>query len=951
MDQGRKLLFAERLRHARGYRGWSQDQLAAFLGTTVNTVSRWERGTMLPSITLQTRLTTLLGLSHAELGLSSADTDRRESPDLPEEHRTLMESPLWQVPFRRNPFFTGRETVLAQLHHQLCRPGSAQALTGMGGLGKTHLALEYAYRYRTSYQAIFWLQAETSDLFLADLGILTERLGLIQPTEHSLQQVLDAWQRWLRTLPGWLVIVDNVEDLSSLSDLLPKPATGALLLTARSPVMGTVAQSIELSPMDQKVGTFFLLRRAKRLAPGSRLRDAAPPLQIQARQIVELLDGLPLALDQAGAYLEETACSLEDYLARYQTERRALLSRRGGILADHPASVSATLALALAQVEATHPEAAELLRFCAFLQADAIPEDLLTAGASELSPPLAQVISHSLALDAAVVTLRQAALLQRQPEERMLSLHRLVQAVLRDQLTEHEQQQWVECAIRVVNRAFPDSADETRWAVCQRYLPQAQACAKWIETWQLHSLASGELVTKLGAYLQEQGAYQQAEAYTRQGLAILCATVGEHHPATAKCYNELGLLRHYQGDVVQAEQYYQQALIIREACFEASHLEIAESLTNLGGLAFSQGRYAEAEALWQRVLDLHLSAKREHHPMTGLALHNLGGAADVQGRLAEAEDLFQRALAIRQQALGATHLHTALTMRCLADVERRQKKYAPAQALHEHVLAIREQALGPDHSYVAASLYDLARVAHDQSEYARAEALYSRALNIRQKILGPSHPRTLDTLQHLAKLHLEQGQDEQALVQAQEVLTRREQSLGVSHHEVAEILAFLATVAECHGAADEAEQLFGRAQMIWEQCFGTEARERMAEWRRYADDLCARRKTSHAGGVQASSAKSTERTRALRATAPGTHSGPREERVPPLTSRERDILALLGSGCSNKQIAEALILAESTVKWHLKILYSKLQVHSRTQAIAVAQRAQLASPDRVSDER
>jgi tetratricopeptide (TPR) repeat protein/DNA-binding CsgD family transcriptional regulator/DNA-binding XRE family transcriptional regulator len=949
MDESRKLLFAEHLRHVRGYRGWSQDQLAAFLGTNANTVSRWERGTMLPSITLQTRLTTLLGLSRSDLGLSSAKA--KEPTDSLVEQSASTSPPLWQVPFRRNPFFTGREAVLAQLHQQLCRPGSVEALTGMGGLGKSHLALEYAYRFRTSYQAIFWLQAETRDLFLADLGLVIERLGLIQPTEHNLQQILAAWQQWLHTHTNWLVIVDNVEDLSTLADLLPKPVTGALLLTARSPVMGTLAQTVELSPMDQEVGALFLLRRAKRLAPGSRLRDATSALQTQARQIVDVLEGLPLALDQAGAYLEETACNLEDYVVRYQTERRALLSRRGGIQADHPASVSATLALALAQVEATHPEAAELLRFSAFLQADAIPEDLLTAGAAELSPSLAQVVSQPSTLDAAVLTLRQAALLQRQPEERMLNLHRLVQAILRDQCSENEQHQWLEQAIRVVNQAFPDSSDETRWAVCQRYLPQAHACAKWIETWQLHAPASGELLTKLGAYLQEQGMYQQAGLYLQQALTILGATVGEQHPLTAKGYNELGLLRHYQGDVVQAEQYYRQALVIREACFEASHLEILESLANLGGLAFSQGHYAEAEELWQRVLDLHLSAQREHHPKTGLVLHNLGGAADVQGKLAEAEDLFRRALAIRQETMGATHLLTALTMRCLADVVRRQKKYAAAQALHEQVLAIREQALDPDNSHVAASLHDLARVAHDQSEYERAEALYAQALSIRQKALGPTHPRTLDSLQHVAKLHLEQGHDEQALAYAQEVLTLREQSLGGGHPEVAETLAFLATVAACHGAAVEAEQLFGRAHTIWERAFGPVVGERETEWRHYAKDLCARRRTAHGGVAQASSTKSRDGKSALRVTTSGTLFVAGERTVPVLTGRERDLLTLRGAGYSNKQIAEVLILAESTVKWHLKILYGKLHVHSRTQAIACMQSEQLAAVENDADER
>jgi tetratricopeptide (TPR) repeat protein/transcriptional regulator with XRE-family HTH domain len=910
--------FGARLRAERQRRGWSQSRLAELVGTIPNTISRWELGQAHPHPHLRARLVALLGLdlvgrdgvapavpTQSAFQLVSPGQDGKSAAD-------IARQALWHLPFLRNPFFTGREELLNRLHQRL-GSGVPQALTGLGGIGKTHMAIEYAYRHRSAYQVVFWLRAETRELLVSDLALLAEELRLADQGTRDQQRLLGVVQHWLRHNSGWLLVLDNVEDLTILPDLFLDVAGGALLLTTRSSITGTLAQAIELDELDSEEGALFLLRRAKRLGPDATLLAAGEVERTEAQQLVALVGGLPLALDQAGAYLEETACDVSEYLTHYQTQRAFLLSRRGGINPDHPASVSATLALAVAQVEATHPEAAALLQLCAFLQPDAIPEDLLVAGKAELSPFLAELVSQPLALNAAVTTLRQAALLQRQPEEHTFSLHRLVQAVLRDRLDETVQRAYAEQVIRMVNRAFPDSGEEVTWPQCQRYLAQAQACARLIEQWHLLSLEGAQLLTKCGSFLFEQASYKEAEQYLLQAQTISLKTVGEQHPQTATCWNELTVLYLYWGQYAQAEQFAQRALVLQERLFGPIHPKVAMSLNALGGLYYTQGRFAEAEPCFLRSLSVQERLPEPSLPHMADLLHNLAALYGKQGRNELVGPLLERALSLREQSLGGNHLLTAHSLSALANLYRGQGNYEQAEALHQRALRIREEQVGTEHAFIAASLNDLALLAQDQGEYERAESLYYRALTLRQKTLGVTHPRTLDTLQHLGQLLWEKGQDKQALAVSQEALALREQALGPAHPLVADSLAILACFFQSQGKEQEAEAFFHRAQTIWEQALGGESVQMMDKWKRYTQRLCERRSVTQRRG------------KAARASL--------EHQATLLSQREQEVLALLAAGNSNREIAEALVVEVGTVKWHLKNIYSKLQVRTRTQAI------------------
>ncbi len=363
-----------RLRQERERRAWTQNDVASKVGSDPKTVARWENGITFPGPYYRQRLGELFGKSLQELGLIPESSEEHSEPasTFSGTPDSTSSPPTWNVPYRRNPFFTGREEILAHLYTALRSSKAAaltqtQAISGLGGIGKTQIAVEYAYRYRDHYQAIFWINASTRDALNADFVMLAALLDLPEQHEQDQDIVTRAVKRWLTTHTRWLLILDNVDNLEMINDFLPVHGTGDVLLTTRLQALGTLAQSIEVEKMLLDEGVMFLLRRTKVIAPGASLDLAAKESQAQATEIVATLDGLPLALDQAGAYIEETRCGLSQYLDLYGTRRKELLLRRGRLPVDHPEPVAATWSLSFQQVEQWNRRARLLLIYYACL--------------------------------------------------------------------------------------------------------------------------------------------------------------------------------------------------------------------------------------------------------------------------------------------------------------------------------------------------------------------------------------------------------------------------------------------------------------------------------------------------------------------------------------------------------------------------------------------------------
>ena len=282
----------QRLREERLRLNLSQEALAELVGSGVRSIRRWERGESFPYPHSREQLCQLFHMdAHVLFALG------RDKPE------STLENPLvWMVPFRRNPLFTGRVSVLRRLHEMLSSQQTVAlnqipALSGLGGIGKTHIALEYVYRYASTYTAVLWINAETPEAVLASFFSLAGVLHLPEHQELDQKKVILAVTRWLEGQKDWLLIFDNVEDLVLLQSLLPSSRQGSILLTTRLQAVGTVAQQITVEPLTLEDGTAFLLHRAKLLQPGMLPTILAPTDVSAAQAIVETMDGLPLALD------------------------------------------------------------------------------------------------------------------------------------------------------------------------------------------------------------------------------------------------------------------------------------------------------------------------------------------------------------------------------------------------------------------------------------------------------------------------------------------------------------------------------------------------------------------------------------------------------------------------------------------------------------------------------
>jgi tetratricopeptide (TPR) repeat protein len=657
--------------------------------------------------------TNVATIQHIERQIIYQSNQTREKDINDHQHITDTIFPLWNVPYRRNPLFMGREALLARLATVL-QSGQAAALSqplainGLGGIGKTQLAIEYAYEHRQDYQAVFWVRADTRENLISDFVAIAGELKLSEKDTHELEQTITAVQAWLNTNGGWLLILDNVDNLALAEEFIPSRYGGHLLLTTRAQATGRLAQRINVNTMPLDVGILFLLRRSGLIEPNVSIEHVSQQEREFALELMQELGGLPLALDQAGAYMEETPCGIEEYLNLYRSHRAILLSRRGGIVEDHPASVTTTLSLSFASVERVNPMAADLLRLCAFLDPDAIPEDLLRQGVTQLEPPLQILGTDNLSFHEALKTLSNYSLLHREISfHNTLNIHRLVQAVLIDSMLQETVQLWIERTTRLVIAAVPAVPAFTTWDKWERLLPHALTCVTHIQRVQIVSQEAAYLMCQTGQYLRERGQYTEAEPILKQALMLFEQSVGRGHL-----------------DRVQ------------------SYLAIALALMSLGLLYEAQGKYSEAESLYKRGLAIYEQELGPMHFYTATSLNNLARLYLEQEKYAEAEPLFQRSLAIREQQLGPMHHDTAIVLNNLARLYREQERYAEAEPLFLRGLAIREQQFEPIHPSTADSLYNLAVLYDKQGKYVEADSLYQRALAICKQKLGPNHPTT-----------------------------------------------------------------------------------------------------------------------------------------------------------------------------------------------------------------
>ena len=844
---------AEAIRSARDQKRMTQAELAERVDVYLTTVRRWESGTSIPERKHQRKLIEILGLD-ASL-FEEAEKAAEKKSEQPPDH-------LWHVP-HRNPFFTGRDDILSLLHAALTSGTTAaltqaQAMCGLGGIGKTQAALEYVYHYADDYETIFWIRADPPGLLLADYTVLAEFLGVSIPDEADQDNLVRAVKRGLSARRNWLLVLDNVEDFGRVRDVLPVAGQGHVLLTTRAQDTGGLAHPIAVDTMSLEVGALLLLRRAEQLD-----RASGGDMEL-AQRISGVMGGLPLALVQAGAYISATGCGLAGYLDRYEKQRAKLLGQRDEFNLDYPESVATTWSLSFEKVEQASPAAADVLRLCAFLDGEAIPEEMIIDSARQLGPFL-QEVTNTVHLDDCMRTLLRYSFVQRDVREKTFGIHRLVQAVQMDSMEEETQRLWAERAMHAVNRALPyvEAGTETQQQG-QRCIAHAQVVCQSIKQHRITTLEAARLLNKTGRYLREHAQYVEAEALCRESLRLYETHSSAPQEELAYCCTDLALIAERLGNRTEAENFYGKAWTWCERRYGAEHPRTATAHNNIAAFYLNQGRYSEAEAHFKQASDIYIKtegvdslnaassrlslaelysqaglsmeaeqlykevlALRERffdpdHLRVGNVLNRLAGCYERQGRLDEAEPLCQRAVAIYEQHLGPEHHAVTYPLMTLATIYERQGKSSEAEAFFNKALRIREQVLGTDHPEVAAALKGLALVYRSTGKLHDAQVLCERALIILEKISGPEHPHLIDALFTLALLCLEQEHDSEADQFVERLLVLAAQLQGLEHARVISDLIIIGTHYLDRRQYDKARSLYQRMLTLAIQVVGSD---------------------------------------------------------------------------------------------------------------------------------
>lgn len=627
-------------------------------------------------------------------------------PGFPAVQRSITERPrfpgalpeIWNVP-HRNRNFTGRGKLLSELRNALTAGQPAaltQAIHGLGGVGKTQLALEYSYRCAPDYILVWWVRAEEPAKLAADYAGLAMELNLKEKEEKDQKLIVAAVKRWFQQNRNWLLVFDNAREQCEVRDYIPQGATGHVIVTSRNPNWAGLASPLAVPVLKRTESVDFLLKRTVQQD-----RQAAEAL-------AEALGDLPLALEQAAAYMENSGRSLKDYIKLFKDNQAELL-KTGFTSTEYSATVATTWGVNFQKVNEESLSAAQLLNLCAFLAPDDIPKTLFAEGVKILPQPLSATVKNQLKFDKVIATLRKYSLVQ--VAEDAFSVHRLVQAVTHDKLNKKEWETWASAAVKMVNTSFPHESDDVRtWPICSRLLPHGLAVTARNEAGKLIA-ETGTLLNQMGLYVWGRADLSQAKNLFQRALAIGQKTLGPDHPNQATRLNNLAGVLKDQGDLKEAKEFFQRALAIDKKTYGPNDLEVAIDLNNLASVLKDQGKIKQAKKLFQRALAIAEKTLEPEHPRVATALNNLAVVLQDQGDLKQAKELYRRAL------------------------------------------SIDEKTLGPDHPDVATRLNNLASVLQDQGKLKQAKELYQRALKILCQFLGENHPNTITARKNLELLN------------------------------------------------------------------------------------------------------------------------------------------------------------------------------------------------------
>ena len=718
---------------------------------------------------------------------------------------------LGNLPHLRNRNFTGRTELLEALRTKLMHGRPAvltQAISGLGGVGKTELAVEYAYQNASDYELVWWVRAEEPALLATDFAGLAEYLDLSEKDVLDQREAITAARRWFESHDRWLLVFDNAEELGDLLPYLPRTGSGNVLITSRNPIWRGPADAFAVPQFDRIESLDFMVK----MVGHAEVRDL--------ETLADSLGHLPLALDQAASYIQAADIDVTEYLSLFERYRLDLL-KRWFPTTNYPATVATTWEISLTKVRAINPASADLLNILAFLGAESIPKTLLTVEGSGTPEILKRVPLDPLSLNDALLALQRYSLLTRQSGGGY-SIHRLVQAVIRDRLSIEDRALWLRAAAWLVDSRFHfDHDDLETWEICRALLSHALNLLSLRET-DFADPALGHLAWQVGLYLAEHAEYVEARTKLEEALTIQEKLYSPEAPRTGSLLSDLGLVVQALGDSRAAHEIFERALAIQLAHNGVRHRIVASTENNLGLVEHAIGRFDAARDRFASVLSVLRDEFGNLHRSVAVALNNLGIAVHSLGDRHSARSYLEEAAKIAQATFPPRHPTIAIIESNLGLLFLELGKARTARKYFKIALKIDRDAYGLNHPSHANRLVNQAIASQLLGRHAEALALMEDAITANRTAYANDHPRLAFDLNNLALLLLEVGKPDEARSLLEQALATMRKSHGDAHPVTAVILINLGNVFDILDDLETAQRLLKRAVEICEQTYGTE---------------------------------------------------------------------------------------------------------------------------------